>query len=54
MRSDISSSRLIIIAGTATFFLHSIYRMLGQRVDWASLDEALACFLKAHPEATVA
>ena len=36
------------------FFLHSIYRMLGQRVDWASLDEALACFLKAHPEATVA
>ena len=30
-------------------FLHSIYRILAQRVDWASLDEALACFLKAHP-----
>ena len=32
------------------FFLHNIYRILAQRVDWASLDDALACFLKAHPE----
>jgi hypothetical protein len=30
--------------------LHHLYRMLAQRVDWASLDEALARFLKAHPE----
>jgi hypothetical protein len=36
------------------FFLHNIYRILAQRVDWASLDEALARFLKAHPDATVA
>ena len=34
------------------FFLHSIYCILAQRVDWASLDEALARFLKAHPDAT--
>jgi hypothetical protein len=34
-------------------FLHHLYRMLAQRVDWASLDEALARFLKAHPDATV-
>jgi predicted N-acyltransferase len=33
-------------------FLHHLYRMLAQRVDWASLDEALARFLKAHPDAT--
>jgi hypothetical protein len=31
-------------------FLHHLYRMLAQRVDWASLDDALARFLKAHPE----
>jgi hypothetical protein len=31
-------------------FLHSIYGTLAQRVDWASLDDALARFLKAHPE----
>jgi Acetyltransferase (GNAT) domain len=31
-------------------FLHHIYRILAQRVDWASLDDALARFLKAHPE----
>jgi GNAT acetyltransferase-like protein len=36
------------------FFLHHIYGILAQRVDWASLDEALARFLKAHPDATVA
>jgi len=35
-------------------FLHSVYHILAQRVDWASLDEALARFLKAHPDATVA
>jgi hypothetical protein len=35
-------------------FLHGIYHFLAQRVDWASLDEALARFLKAHPDATVA
>ena len=32
-------------------FLHGIYHILAQRVDWASLDEALARFLKAHPDA---
>jgi GNAT acetyltransferase-like protein len=31
-------------------FLHHIYRILAQRVEWASLDDALARFLKAHPE----
>jgi Acetyltransferase (GNAT) domain len=31
-------------------FLHCIYGILAQRVDWASLDDALARFLKAHPE----
>jgi hypothetical protein len=31
-------------------FVHAIYRILAQRVDWASLDEALARFLKAHPD----
>jgi Acetyltransferase (GNAT) domain len=31
-------------------FLHHLYRILAQRVDWASLDDALAHFLKAHPE----
>ena len=35
-------------------FLHNIYRILAQRVDWASLDEGLARFLKAHPDTTVA
>jgi hypothetical protein len=35
-------------------FLHKIYRILAQRVDWASLDDALARFLKAHPDTTVA
>ena len=35
-------------------FLHIIYHILAQRVDWASLDEALARFLKAHPDATAA
>ena len=35
-------------------FLHNIYRILAHRVDWASLDEALARFLKAHPDTTVA
>jgi Acetyltransferase (GNAT) domain len=32
------------------FSLHHIYRILGRRVKWASLDDALARFLKAHPE----
>lgn len=32
------------------FSLHYIYRILGRRVKWASLDDALARFLKAHPE----
>jgi len=35
-------------------FLHIIYHILARRVDWASLDEALARFLKAHPDATAA
>jgi hypothetical protein len=30
--------------------LHAIYRIVARRIDWASLDEALARFLKAHPE----
>ena len=34
----------------SSIFLHTIYRVVAQRVDWASLDEALARFLKAHPE----
>ena len=34
-------------------FLHHLYRLLTQRVDWASLDDGLAQFLKSHPaEAT--
>jgi hypothetical protein len=33
-------------------FLHSIYGVVAQRIDWASLDEALARFLKAHPESS--
>ena len=32
--------------------LHTVYRIVAQRIDWASLDEALARFLKAHPECT--
>ena len=34
----------------SNILLHTIYRIVAQRVDWASLDEALARFLKAHPE----
>jgi hypothetical protein len=30
-------------------FLHFIYRLVAQTVRWASLDDALARFLKAHP-----
>ena len=30
--------------------LHTIYRIVAQRVHWASLDEALGRFLKAPPE----
>ena len=30
--------------------LHYLSRLLGQRVNWASLDEGLADFLKAHPD----
>jgi hypothetical protein len=33
-------------------FLHAIYRIVAQRIGWASLDEALARFLKAHPESS--
>ena len=29
--------------------LHNVYRVFAQKIDWASLDEALARFLKAHP-----
>jgi hypothetical protein len=35
-------------------FLHSIYRIFAQTIHWASMDEALARFLKAHPGADVA
>jgi len=31
-------------------FLHAIYRIAARSIGWASLDEALARFLKAHPE----
>jgi Acetyltransferase (GNAT) domain len=31
-------------------FLHAIYRTVAQTVRWASMDDALARFLKAHPE----
>jgi hypothetical protein len=31
-------------------FIHAIYRAIARTVRWASLDEALARFLKAHPE----
>ena len=34
----------------SNILLHTIYRIVAQRIDWASLDEALARFLKAHPE----
>ena len=33
-------------------FSHGIYCILAHRVDWASLDETLARFLKAHPDTT--
>jgi len=33
-------------------FLNAIYRIVAQRISWASLDEALARFLKAHPESS--
>lgn len=35
--------------GHRNIVLHHLYRMLAQRVDWASLDPGLARFLKAHP-----
>jgi hypothetical protein len=34
--------------------LHSIYRICAQTIHWASMDGALARFLKAHPDAGVA
>ena len=34
--------------------LHSIYWIFSQRIHWASMDEALARFLQAHPDAGVA
>jgi Acetyltransferase (GNAT) domain len=37
----------------SNILLHTIYRIVAQRVDWASLDEALARFLKAHSESTL-
>ena len=36
----------------SNILLHAIYRFVAQRVDWAALDDALARFLKAHPECT--
>ena len=35
--------------GHRNLVLHYLYRMLAQRVDWASLDDGLAHFLKSHP-----
>jgi predicted N-acyltransferase len=29
--------------------LHNVYRIVAQTIRWASMDEALALFLKAHP-----
>jgi Acetyltransferase (GNAT) domain len=34
----------------SNILLHTIYRIVAKRVNWASLDEGLARFLKAHPE----
>jgi len=34
----------------SNILLHTIYRIVAQKIDWASLDQALARFLKAHPE----
>lgn len=34
--------------------LHNVYRIFAQTIHWASMDEALARFLKAHPDTTVA
>ena len=34
----------------SNLLLHTVYRIVAQRIDWASLDQALARFLKAHPE----
>ncbi len=33
------------------FLLHSIYRKIAGTLDWGKLDEGLALFLKAHPDA---
>jgi hypothetical protein len=33
----------------SNIFLHTIYRIVAQRIGWASLDRALARFLKRHP-----
>src|SRR5260370_36073219 len=30
-------------------FLHNVYRIFAQTIHWASMDEALARFLKPHP-----
>jgi len=35
-------------------FLHNIYRIFAPTIHWASMDEALARFLKAHPDAGAA
>jgi len=32
--------------------LHHIYRIFGQTIHWSSIDDALARFLKAHPQAS--
>jgi hypothetical protein len=34
--------------------LHHVYRIFARTIHWASMDEALARFLKAHPDTTVA
>ena len=36
----------------SNILLHTIYGIVAQRIDWASLDGALARFLKAHPGCT--
>jgi hypothetical protein len=32
------------------FFMHAIYRLVGQTISWETLDDELATAIKAHPE----
>jgi Peptidogalycan biosysnthesis/recognition len=35
-------------------FMHAIYKAVAQRLDWAALDDDLAKYFKAHPDASAA